>query len=103
MSFESMPPKRSTNRSWRIGDWCVEVPLHRRLVAPLLFYCAETVSEPHLFHPWNLQFERKQIPQFVVNVRISRKAMEPLEATRLPCSQAGDRLASLRYETGRLT
>ena len=38
------------------------------LLTPLPFDCAGTVSEPHLFHPWNLRFERKQIPRFVVNV-----------------------------------
>ena len=36
--------------------------------ALLLFCCVRTVSEPHLFQPWNLRFERKQIPRFVVNV-----------------------------------
>ncbi len=53
-------------------------------IAPLLFNCAKTVSEPHLFERLGLLFERKQIPQFVVNIRTSRKTMEPLEATRLP-------------------
>ena len=36
------------------------------------------------FERLGLLFERKQIPQIVVNVRNSRKATEPLEATRLP-------------------
>jgi hypothetical protein len=53
----------------------------------LLFACVRTVSELHLFELLGLLFERKQIPQFVVNVRNARKTMEPLEATRLPCSQ----------------
>ena len=52
--------------------------------ALLPFYCARTVSEPHLFDPWNLRFERKQIPRFVGIVISSRKAMESLEATSLP-------------------
>jgi hypothetical protein len=42
------------------------------------------MSELHLFKPLGLQFERKQIPQIVINVRTSRKLMEPLEATMLP-------------------
>jgi hypothetical protein len=45
------------------------------------------VSELHLFEPLRLLFERKQIPQIVVNVRIRRKAMEPLGAARLPWAQ----------------
>ena len=36
--------------------------------APLPFDCVNTVSEPHLFEPWNLQLERKQLPRFVGNV-----------------------------------
>jgi hypothetical protein len=43
------------------------------------FRSAKTVSEPHLFEPLRLPFERKQIPQVVVIVRISRKTREPLE------------------------
>ncbi len=46
--------------------------------------CAKTVSERHLFEELGLLFERKQIPQIVVNIRISRNPMEPLEATKLP-------------------
>jgi hypothetical protein len=57
-------------------------------VTPLLFICAKTVSELDLFVLLGLLFERKQIPQIVVNIRIQRKAMEPLEATRLPWAQA---------------
>src|ERR1700722_1711035 len=49
-----------------------------------LLHCAKTVSERHLFEPLRFLFERKQIPQIVVIVRISRNATEPLEATRLP-------------------
>ena len=41
----------------------------------------------HLLQALGLLFERKQIPQIVVNVRIQRKTMEPLEATRLPWAQ----------------
>lgn len=48
--------------------------------------CFSTVPEPHLFHPGELRFERKQIPRFVVN-RMRRKAMETWEATRLPWAQ----------------
>ena len=62
------------------------------LLTPLLLKCARTVSEPQLFHPWALLFERKQIPRFVVSIRNSGKAMEPMEATQLPCSQARYRL-----------
>ncbi len=53
------------------------------------FGCARTVSEPHVVDPLGLLFERKQIPQIVVNVRIQRKTMEPLEATKLPWAQLG--------------
>src|SRR5215471_18144162 len=53
-------------------------------LSPTPFYCAKTVSELDLLEPPGLLFERKQIPRFVVNIRILRIAMEPLEATRLP-------------------
>ena len=54
---------------------------------PTPFHCAKTVSELDLLGPPGLLFERKQIPRFVVNIRILRIAMEPLEATRLPWAQ----------------
>jgi hypothetical protein len=56
-------------------------------LTPLLFRCARTVSELYLFERLRLLFERKQIPRFVVNIRNSGKAMEPLEATQLPWAQ----------------
>ena len=56
-------------------------------VTPQRFTCAKTVSELLLFEVLGLLFERKQIPQIVVNVRIQRKPTEPLEATRLPWAQ----------------
>ena len=56
-------------------------------VAPLLFGCAKTVSELHPFQSLELLFERKQIPQIVVNVRSLRKTTEPLEITRVPWAQ----------------
>jgi hypothetical protein len=56
-------------------------------LALLLFNCAKTVSESHLFQPPGLLFERKQIPQIVVIVRIQRKTMEPLEQTTVPWAQ----------------
>ena len=62
-------------------------PAHRGRLTPLLLRCAKTVSELHLFDPLGLLFEQKRIPQFVVNIRKSRNAMEPLEATRLPWAQ----------------
>jgi hypothetical protein len=40
-----------------------------RGLAPLLFGCAKTVSECHLLEPLGFLFERKQIPQIVVNAR----------------------------------
>jgi hypothetical protein len=58
-----------------------------RAVDRLLFHCAGTVSELHLFERLRLLFERKQIPRIVVNIWIRRKALEPLEATRLPWAQ----------------
>ena len=54
---------------------------------PLLFRCAKTVSELDLLKSLELLFERKQIPRIVVNIRNSRKTMEPLEATWLPYKQ----------------
>jgi hypothetical protein len=62
---------------------------------PLLFNCAKTVSESHLFQLRGLPFERKQIPQIVVIVRIQRKTMEPLEQTRVPWAQLRYPLAHL--------
>ena len=56
-------------------------------LTPLLFSCAKTVFESHLFQPKGLLFERKQIPQIVVIVRIQRKTMEPLEQTTVPWAQ----------------
>ena len=56
-------------------------------VNPLLFICARTVSEGHLFQPRRLLIERKQIPQIVVIAGTSRKPMAPLEITRLPWAQ----------------
>jgi Calcineurin-like phosphoesterase len=48
---------------------------------------ANTVSEAHLFQLPVLLFERKQIPQIVVIVRIQRYTMEPLEQTTAPSKQ----------------
>jgi hypothetical protein len=56
-------------------------------LALLLFNCAKTVSESHLFQLPRLPFERKQIPQIVVIVRIQRYTMEPLEQTTVPWAQ----------------
>jgi hypothetical protein len=41
---------------------------HSEAVDRLLFSCVRTVSEPHLFQPWNLLVERKQLPRFAGNV-----------------------------------
>ena len=49
--------------------------------------CAKTVSESHLFQLPGFPFERKQIPQIVVIVRIQRKTMEPLKQTTVPWAQ----------------
>jgi hypothetical protein len=54
---------------------------------PLLFRCAKTVSELDLLKSLELLFERKQIPRIIVNIRNSRKTMEPLEAAWLPWAQ----------------
>ena len=56
-------------------------------LALLLFNCAKTVSESHLFQSKGLPFERKQIPQIVAIVRIQRQMMEPLEQTTVPSKQ----------------
>jgi hypothetical protein len=53
--------------------------------APLLLvhiYCAKTVSELHLLRSPGLLFERKQIPQIVVNVRIRETQWSPWKACR---------------------
>jgi len=47
----------------------VGIPERGLGLTPLLFDCAKTVSEFHLREPLGLLFERKQIPQIVVNVR----------------------------------
>jgi hypothetical protein len=47
------------------------------------FNCSKTVSELDLLKLLELLFERKQIPQNVINIRISRKPMEPLDAAKL--------------------
>ena len=60
------------------------------------FRCAKTVSEPHLFQLPGLPFERKQIPQIVVIVRIQRKTMEPLEPTTAPLGAGGRAFKSPR-------
>src|SRR5271168_1596108 len=65
--------------------WCMYS--ETSLLTRLLFNCAKTVSEPDLLKRPGLLFERKQIPQIVVIVRIQRKAMDPLGATKLPRAQ----------------
>ena len=65
--------------------WCMYS--ETSLLTRLLFNCAKTVSEPDLLKRPGLLFERKQIPQIVVIVRIQRKAMDPLGATKLPWAQ----------------
>ena len=50
-----------------------------RAVDRLLCRCARTVSELHLFERLRLLFERKQITQLIVNIKISRKPMWPWE------------------------
>jgi hypothetical protein len=65
----------------------VPIPPLETRAEHLLFGCAKTVSELHLFEPLRLLFERKQIPQIVVIVRISQKTTEPLEGTQLPWAQ----------------
>jgi hypothetical protein len=60
------------------------LPIEHWRLRPCFSTVPELVSEPHLFDPGEFPFERKQIPRFVVNIRSSRKTIEPLEATRLP-------------------
>ncbi len=61
------------------------------------FRCPTTVSESHLYQLQGLPFERKQIPRIVVNIRIWRKTMDSLEATRVPYKQVrSDRSCPLR-------
>ena len=49
--------------------------------------CQNCVRTPSILNRLGLLFERKQIPQIVVNVRNWRKTMEPLEITRVPWAQ----------------
>lgn len=71
----------------RLGGWKRRTCGSTFRLALLRFCCAETVSGLHQFEVLALLFERKQIPQIIVNIRISRKPMEPLEARRLPWAQ----------------
>ncbi len=71
----------------QIGTCACSPSRGSRGVTLLLFSCAKTVSEAHLFQLPGLPFERKQIPQIVVIVRIQRKTMEPLEQTLVPWAQ----------------
>ena len=50
-----------TNSSTTLGE--------RAAVSHAPSTCPKTVSELHLFDPWNLRLERKQISRFVVNIR----------------------------------
>jgi hypothetical protein len=84
--------KQDKTPGWTRGHLLRDTPLLfeqwvQMLVTPLLFLCAKTVSELHLFVPLRLLLERKPIPQIVVNVRTSRKTTEPLEATSVPWAQ----------------
>src|ERR1017187_9425225 len=60
--------------------------LHRRLVHPKVCQngvpklCPNSVYSSY----WGCCFQRKQIPQFVVNIWSPRERMESLEAARLP-------------------
>ena len=70
-----------------LGTLSATVGRQPERINPLLFACAKTVSEGHLFQPRSLLVERKQIPQIVVIVGTWRKPMAPLEITRLPWAQ----------------
>jgi hypothetical protein len=52
------------------------IPRHRDKTVAKPLSCAETVSESHLFQLPGLPFERKQIPQIVLIVRIQPYTME---------------------------
>jgi len=69
-------------------------------VTLLLSGCAKTVSELHLFQLPRLLFERKQIPQIVVNTRTLQETMEPLEATALPWAHVIRRVFAVRIVSG---
>ena len=57
-------------------------------------HCVKTVSELHFFAPLELLFERKQVPQTIVNVRIRRKTMEPLEPVPVPWAQIAGNIST---------
>jgi hypothetical protein len=61
-------------------------PARATLIRLLIYelHCVKTVSELHVFAPLELLFEQKQVPQIIVNVRIRRKTMEPLESVPVP-------------------
>jgi hypothetical protein len=79
-----------------LGTLSATVGRQPERINPLLFACAKTVSEGHLFQPRSLLVERKQIPQIVVIVGTWRKPMAPLEITRLPWAQGGRAFKSPR-------
>jgi hypothetical protein len=64
---------RTSERAPRYGRRTLTLPDQPSAeLALLLFNCANTVSESHLFQPKGLLFERKQTPQIIVIVRIQR-------------------------------
>jgi hypothetical protein len=63
---------------------CLSGGVHPTFAVPKL--CPNSIY----FNHWGLLFERKQIPQIVVIVRIQRKMMEPLEPIPIPTRQVLD-------------
>jgi len=59
LDFQAAAPSAGERRA------CVWLRRSASRLTPLLLCCARTVSEPHLFDPRELRFERKQIPRFV--------------------------------------
>ena len=99
---EGLKPTRKTGTFYfgptkvTLGTLSATVGRQPEKINPLLFACAKTVSEGHLFQPRSLLVERKQIPQIVVIVGTWRKPMAPLEITRLPWAQGGRAFKSPR-------
>ena len=72
----------------RTKNWVVYVLRDLAANAPAFQHVPKLCPNPICLKRPGLLFERKQIPQIVVIVRIQRrKAMDPLGATKLPWAQ----------------
>jgi hypothetical protein len=68
----------------------------------LLFYCAKTASELHLFEPLNLRLQRKQIPGFAIVGSLQMK-FAAWAAYIFACYSLGSTSKSIHCGTTKLT